>query len=186
MKLYLAGPEVFLPDAVEIGKTKRELCRQRGFVGLFPLDNEPATKPTITPSKSIFDSNITMLNDADAIVANLTPFRGVSADVGTVFEVGYGFACGKKVYGYSNVRTGYIDRIQKFISGPRELGVDGRLYATDGLAVEGFGHFDNLMIAESLLASGENIVLPAADVRNLWQDMETFDKCLRIIRARNS
>src|ERR1700728_1097158 len=108
MKLYLAGPDVFLPNAVEIGKIKRELCRKFGFVGLYPLDNEASAATGIPLSKAIFDGNIAMLNEADAVIANLTPFRGVSADVGTVFEIGYGFACRKKVYGYSNVRTAFI------------------------------------------------------------------------------
>jgi nucleoside 2-deoxyribosyltransferase len=183
MKLYLAGPDVFLPNAVEVGKIKRELCRQHGFVGLFPLDNEVKPTPGVPLSRAIFDGNIAMLNEADAVIANLTPFRGVSADVGTVFEIGYGFASGKKIYGYSNVRAGFLERIQNFLGGPLKPGADGRRYADDGLAVEDFDRFDNLMIAEALLASGENVVLPASEVSDIWQDMETFTHCLRTIRA---
>ena len=29
------------------------------------------------------------MKEADAIIANLTPFRGPSADTGTVYELGY-------------------------------------------------------------------------------------------------
>jgi nucleoside 2-deoxyribosyltransferase len=183
MKLYLAGPDVFLPNAVEIGKIKRELCRKFGFVGLYPLDNEASTTTGISLSKAIFDGNIAMLNEADAIIANLTPFRGVSADVGTVFEIGYGFACRKKVYGYSNVRTAFIERTKNLVSGAVETGQDGRLYAADGLAVENFDRFDNLMIAEALLESGENVFLPTAPVSDPWRDMQSFERCLRAIRA---
>ena len=32
-KLYLAGPEVFRPDAIEYARTQRSLCVQYGFVG---------------------------------------------------------------------------------------------------------------------------------------------------------
>src|SRR5277367_2337334 len=134
MKLYLAGPDVFLPDAVEIGKTKRELCRRYGFVGLFPLDNELSPAAGVPLSKAIFEGNIAMLSEADAVVANLTPFRGVSADVGTVFEVGYGFALGKKVYGYSNIGAGFIERVQEKNAGALKTGRDKRLYAADDLA----------------------------------------------------
>ncbi len=35
-------------------------------------------------------------------MANLTPFRGVSADIGRVFEVAYAFARAKPVFGYMN------------------------------------------------------------------------------------
>jgi nucleoside 2-deoxyribosyltransferase len=40
MNVYLAGPDVFLPDAVEIGRIKADLCGRYGFKGLFPLDNQ--------------------------------------------------------------------------------------------------------------------------------------------------
>jgi nucleoside 2-deoxyribosyltransferase len=38
MKIYLAGPDVFLPDAVDIGRRKVELCARHGLIGLYPLD----------------------------------------------------------------------------------------------------------------------------------------------------
>ncbi len=38
-KLYLAGPEVFLPDALEKAEEQCALCAQYGFVGLHPMDN---------------------------------------------------------------------------------------------------------------------------------------------------
>lgn len=40
MKIYLAGPDVFLPDAVEIGRHKVAVCAAHGVTGLYPLDNE--------------------------------------------------------------------------------------------------------------------------------------------------
>ena len=30
MKIYLAGPDVFLPDAVEIGRRKVDICAAHG------------------------------------------------------------------------------------------------------------------------------------------------------------
>ncbi|MDF1764445.1 MAG: nucleoside 2-deoxyribosyltransferase, partial [Oleibacter sp.] len=33
-RIYLAGPEVFLPDATLVGEQKKQLCRQYGFEGL--------------------------------------------------------------------------------------------------------------------------------------------------------
>ena len=39
---------------------------------------------------------------ADAIIANLTPFRGPSADAGTVYELGYMAGRGKLCLGYCN------------------------------------------------------------------------------------
>jgi len=182
MKLYLAGPEVFLPDAADIGKVKQELCRRHGFTGLFPLDNESDPVDGGSLSRTIFAGNIAMLDEADAILANLTPFRGASADAGTVFEVGYGYAQGKRVFGYSNVRTSFVERVQRLVGGGLEQGPDGRRYAADGLAVEEFDRFDNLMIAEALLASGANVVLPLIASAAPWRDTRVFEQTLAVIR----
>jgi nucleoside 2-deoxyribosyltransferase len=37
-RIYLAGPEVFLPNANDIGAAKAALCAEAGFEGVFPLD----------------------------------------------------------------------------------------------------------------------------------------------------
>jgi nucleoside 2-deoxyribosyltransferase len=50
LKVYLAGPEVFLPDAIAIGNKKKRLCTEFGFEGLFPFDNEVAPSPSDDPS----------------------------------------------------------------------------------------------------------------------------------------
>ena len=87
-KVYLAGPDVFLPDAVEIGRRKVEICARHGLTGLYPLDNaiDLAARDA---SLKIFKGNEAMMIEADAIIANLTPFRGPGADAGTVYELGY-------------------------------------------------------------------------------------------------
>src|SRR5262245_11804050 len=101
MKIYLAGPDVFLPDAIEIGRQKIEICTRYGLTGLYPLDNvvDLAARDA---SLRIFTGNEAMMDAADAIIANLTPFRGPSADAGTVYELGYAAGRGKVCLGYSN------------------------------------------------------------------------------------
>jgi nucleoside 2-deoxyribosyltransferase len=37
-RIYLAGPEVFLPNVAEIAREKKAICAAAGFVGVFPLD----------------------------------------------------------------------------------------------------------------------------------------------------
>ena len=39
-RIYLAGPEVFLPDAREIADAKKAICRAHGLEGVFPADPE--------------------------------------------------------------------------------------------------------------------------------------------------
>ncbi len=73
MKIYLAGPDVFLPDAVDIGRRKVELCARHGLIGLYPLDNA-IDRAATDVSLRIFRGNEAMMIEADAIIANLTPF----------------------------------------------------------------------------------------------------------------
>jgi nucleoside 2-deoxyribosyltransferase len=72
MKIYLAGPDVFLPDAVEFGRRKAEICARHGLTGLYPLDNAIDLSAR-DASLKIFAGNEAMMIEADAIIANLTP-----------------------------------------------------------------------------------------------------------------
>lgn len=174
MKLYLAGPEVFLEDAREVGRRKVALCAEFGFVGLFPLDNE-VTGDIVSASRQIFDGNMAMIRACDAVVANLSPFRSVSADPGTAFEVGAGFALGKTLLGYSATPGELKGRAGQTI-GVRE----GTLLADD-MHVENFGLFDNLMLAEALAASGFPVLHPRAPLADPWRDLTLFEDCLRAL-----
>lgn len=178
--IYLAGPEVFLTDAAEVGARKRHICEQYGFSGLFPLDNGLDLAADKSLSAAIFTANMKLLADADLIIANLTPFRGISADVGTVFELGAAYALGKPVFGYSNVRGTLLERLAALPDlRPLTDGADDRLYAADGLAVEDFGLADNLMIGEALLQAGNDIVLPEREIGDVARDLTVFEACVR-------
>ena len=39
-RVYLAGPEVFLVNARDVGARKRAICARHGLVGIFPADEE--------------------------------------------------------------------------------------------------------------------------------------------------
>lgn len=181
-RIYLAGPEVFLPDAATMGARKRAICERYGFTGLFPLDNGLGNLDGRTLSAAIFEANMRMIAEADMVVANLTPFRGVSADPGTVFEVGAGFAMGKPVFAYSNRSGTLMERTAALPgTGPLRPADDGRLYAGDGLAVEDFGLGENLMIAEALHRSGTRMCAPERDAADTGRDLVMFERCIRSI-----
>ena len=112
MKIYLAGPDVFLPDAVEIGRRKAAICARHGLTGLYPLDNA-VDLSAADASLAIFKGNEAMMDAADAIIANLTPFRGPSADAGTVYELGYMAGRGKLCLAYSNDPAVYAERVAR-------------------------------------------------------------------------
>jgi nucleoside 2-deoxyribosyltransferase len=180
MKLYLAGPEVFLPDAVEVGRRKCALCAHYGHIGLFPLDNIGSIAPGERLARLIFVGNLGLIREADAVIANLSPFRGCGADPGTVFEVGFAHALGKPVHGYSCDPRTLLDRVSAGEAAPLRQAGDGRLFAADGLAVEDFGLFENLMIAEALTAfhAGRG-AKPGAEG---YMDLALFETALAAIR----
>ena len=45
-RVYLAGPEVFLSNAREIGALKRAICERYGLVGVFPADRPVPILPS--------------------------------------------------------------------------------------------------------------------------------------------
>jgi acyl-CoA thioesterase-2 len=49
MRIYLAGPEVFLADAAAVADAKRAACARHGCTGIFPTDPPPAPPPEDTP-----------------------------------------------------------------------------------------------------------------------------------------
>lgn len=137
-KIYLAGPDVFLKNHKEIGLAKKNLCKKSGFEGLYPMDNviENAN------AENIFNANIELLKSSDIVLANLSPFRGISADVGTVVEVAIASTLGKVVYGYTNSTENYLERASSL---------------KDGISIENFDITDNLMVTECIRNSGGKI-----------------------------
>jgi len=180
MKVYLAGPDVFLPDAVEIGRRKVELCTRHGLTGLYPLDNA-VNLAASDASLQIFRGNEAMMIEADAIIANLTPFRGPGADAGTVYELGYMAGRGKLCLGYSNDPVRYADRVRKFTG---VVSHDGRLVDAQGLTVEDFGLSDNLMMMHALDLHGSALVTPRQPAADIWHDLGSFETCVRIAAER--
>jgi nucleoside 2-deoxyribosyltransferase len=175
MKVYLAGPDVFLPNAVEIGRRKVDLCKRHELTGLFPFDKD-VDLSAVNPSLEIFRRNEARMIEADAIIANLTPFRGPGADPGTVYELGYMAGRGKLCLGYTNDPSIYANRLRKFTEVTSH---GGQLTDASGLTVEDFGLTDNLMMAHALDLYGCALVTPPQTPTDIWQDLTAFDICVR-------
>jgi len=174
--LYLAGPEVFLPDALAVGRAKQELCARHGFDGVFPLD---ASLDRAGYSKREQARRISMANEAamrscDALVANLTPFRGVSMDAGTAFEVGFMRALGRPVLGYTNVVADYRRRAEAY----RKVGASGADADELDVAIEDFDLAENLMIEVAILASGGEVIRRGVPPGREMRDLAGFEACL--------
>ena len=181
MKIYLAGPDVFLPDAIEIGRRKAAICARHGLIGLYPLDN--AVDLTASDaSLTIFKGNEAMMDAADAIIANLTPFRGPSADAGTVYELGCMAGRGKFCLAYSNDPAIYADRVARSFDVMKSEA--GHLVDRDGLTVEDFGLPDNLMMIHTLELHGARLVTPRLRPADIWHDLTSFEACVALAADR--
>jgi nucleoside 2-deoxyribosyltransferase len=177
VKVYLAGPEVFLPDALAIGQRKRDICDRHGMTGLYPLDNAVDLSAR-DASLQIFKGLEEMMDAADAIIANLTPFRGPGADPGTVYELGYMAGRGKPCFGYCNDPAPYAERVARFMK--VTTASEKRLIDDDGLTVEDFGLPDNLMMIHALELHGSPLVLPRSRPDDIWHDLTAFETCVRL------
>lgn len=168
-RVYLAGPEVFLPDAIAKGWEKCQVAAEMGLEGVFPLDAalDLSGLSKLEQARRISVANEGLMRTCDALIANLTPFRGVSMDAGTAFEVGFMRALGRPVAGYANVVEDYATRARTFRAGVRLAG------DSDGpdVDVEDFGLGENLMIEIAIIESGLSVaratVAPGQEMRDL-------------------
>ena len=146
-RVYLAGPDVFYPDANDRAQTLKDICAKFQLQGVFPLDaglDLEAIPEPVKKGVAIYDANLDLIDSCDAVLANMTPFRGPSMDIGTGFEMGYAEGQKKPVYAYSDDMSLYETRCPD-----------------DGLLIESFDMVDNLMVhacARGIYPSAEEAV----------------------------
>ncbi len=162
-RAYLAGPDVFFAQPLEIGQEKKRICARYGLEGVFPLDAEfdIAGFPLAEQGYRCFDATANLMRTCDLAIANLTPFRGPSTDVGTAIEVGYMYALGKLVLGYTNVSQNFAERVGQ-----------------DGFLVEPFGLVDNLMVDGAIVRSGGVVICVSVPEDQIYKSLEGFEKCV--------
>jgi nucleoside 2-deoxyribosyltransferase len=179
VQAYLAGPDVFLPDPATQARAKAKICARYGLVGRPPLHPEiekVMRLPGADSWREIYRFDVAMMQECDIIIANLTPFRGASADAGTLVELGWFLGAGKKVFGYSNSATGFMARSQAQVAAVGD--------AMPGLAIEGFGLADNLMVPGAVeYGGGLPLTLPPDGVDRAFDALDVFELCVAEIAA---
>ncbi len=144
LTFYAAGPEVFLPHAADISRRKAEIGARHDILVRSPIDND-IDLGAGDASQRIYRHNRAMMLGCDAIIANLTPFRGPSADDGTAFELGFFDALRRPGFAYSNVSGGLAERTRAFLA---------KVPDRTRLAIEDFGLPANLMLPHAVLERG--------------------------------
>ncbi len=104
-KVYIAGPECFMPQSGQLAKEAVELCDRMGFEGwspVLPVEGAPAVGGDTPQDRavSICKKNMWLIEHCDLIIANCNNWRGEEPDGGTCFELGYGYMLKKKLYCY--------------------------------------------------------------------------------------
>jgi nucleoside 2-deoxyribosyltransferase len=184
-KVYLAGPEVFLRNAIEAGAAKVEICARHGLEGKYPLDAQLDLGNLALAERAyaIARANQELIGDCDAVIANLTPFRGPGMDTGTAYEVGFMRGKGKPVFGYSNHHLSFFERVRKFDAKPlkHRPGSDPTMAFEDSdrMGVEQFGLNENLMIVSAIHESGGAMVIGQTKRRDRYTDLAAFEACLK-------
>ena len=178
-RIYLAGPDVFLPGARDVLAAKQAICREHCLEGVSPLDNEVTVDPQRPQeaARAIFAANVAAMGSCRWCAANATPFRGVSLDPGTAFEIGYMCALGRTVYAYSAEPRDHAARVAA--AGPAETLV--RAHAGAGWLIEDFGLADNLMIPFAVLQSGGELIIEPALDREPLAAKTAFRRCIEAI-----
>lgn len=176
VEAYLAGPDVFLPDAREHARRKVAICARYGIVGRPPLNEDVESlqaMPEEEAWRTIFRKDVAMMEACGLVIANLTPFRGPSADAGTLVELGWFLGRGRPIFGYSNTATPFAERSRRQVEAVPDL--------MSGLSVEGFGLPDNLMIPGAVLEGGGHPMVIPPDGRDLPFDaLDVFERCVEI------
>ncbi len=168
VKVYLAGPDVFLPDALDRAQKQRELCAAYGFEPLHPLDNDVDIKDKRAAMYKIYGGNIAQIKRCHVVVANCNLFRGGCMDDGTAYELGYAHALGKSTYGYIDRLMALKERVPLYY--PCREHAQGRVIDKDGFLVEDFGGSINLMMQCGIYNTGGAL---------LEGDLEA---CLKVMR----
>jgi nucleoside 2-deoxyribosyltransferase len=177
-KLYLAGPEVFLPDAAGRAEEQRQLCHKYGFIPLHPMDNnlDLGNKDYETATR-IYRGDVKQVRECDIVVANCNPFRSVCVmDDGTAYELGFGNALGKISYGYISSMIGLVERtIRDYSTSPWPTDPTLHLDKEGYVVIDAFGTSINLMMQCGMSDTGGRLVEGNFEscLKAIWEDLDS-------------
>jgi nucleoside 2-deoxyribosyltransferase len=183
VRAYLAGPEVFLREAGALAVAKRSVCQRYGLTGVSPIDDvidfsglskgEAALRIALT--------NERLIKECDLVIANITPFRGPSADAGTVYEMGYARGLGRRVFAYTNDGRSLLARMTEDNNFKLTQDGSGRYEDEHQMHIEDFDCFDNLMLLGPVYdGSNFRIVKKSVPRERYYTDLEGFEECVQL------
>jgi len=149
MKIYVAGPDVFRRDGVEVLENKKNICEQYGYIGITPFDKQmDFSRKNSAIRQDIYKNNIQYIKECDIVIADLNNFRHNEQDSGTIFEIGFATALNKKIIFYSSDKRTLLEKtVEAQIN---HYTTDGnQVFDDNDMEIENFDGQFNLMINES-------------------------------------
>ena len=174
--VFLAGPDPWFPDPAPHLTRRDELVRAAGLSPVAPsvgagLGEEERSEVT---ARLIYADTLSSLRAADAVIANLTPWRGASCDPATAFQCGFAAAQGKPVLAYMNLQD-------EDDADPR-----GRIEALFGAMPDARGcwrdpegcEIEDFYLPETIMLWGEARRLFLIVTPEPWSDLTGLELCL--------
>lgn len=178
--VYLSGPERWAPGAQALIARQRSLCEA---AGVELLSAPPTALDTPDSSelaaRELYAGALASLRQADAVIANLTPWRGPSGHPAVAFEAGFASALGKPVFAYINVReegeAEYVARVDSLLG----VSVDehGVVRDPEDTMVEDFG------LPETAMLWAEARRFFCVVTADPWDDVTGVELCLEAMKA---
>ena len=174
--VFLAGPDPWFPDASAYQDRRAELVRSAGLTPVLPRVGaglSPEARSEVA-ARHLYADMISDLRGADAVIANLSPWRGTSCDPAAAFQCGFAAALGKPVFAYLNL-------LDEEDADPRGRGealfgampdAEGRWRDAEGCEIEDFD------LPETLLLWGEARRLFLIVTPDPWTDLTGLEMCL--------
>ena len=173
-KVYMAGPDIFRVEWPETAMRIVGTCEAWGFEPLLPIPAERSldhpgvsgiTVPGTAPdARRVFEACLEMVRSCDAVVADITPFRGDEPDSGTVFEIATAYSLRKPVIAYT--RDTQLTHERHAHNGSSTK--NGAMLCRSGLLVERFGLPCNVMVAQACLEIVFGDVVDALSALKRW------------------
>jgi nucleoside 2-deoxyribosyltransferase len=150
--IYLAGPDPYLPEGEALLQRKRELCEAVGLTAVGSRkptpENGDSSRASELQARVLYSEALQALRGADAVIANLTPWRGPDCEPATAFEMGFASALGKPVFAYMNVEdeaeAEYLGRVEAMLGA--QVDVHGLWRDPDGCEIEDLDLPESLML----------------------------------------
>lgn len=147
-RVYLSDVVRYEKDAKAVYGSLKELCASYGLEAVTPCDwaegllETDSTNPYVKAA-ALTENYCRLVKSCDAVIADLSDYRGYECSNDVGFECGMGFEMGKKLFGYMEDARPCIEKIP-------HLGEAAEFRDMTGCNVENFNYPANLMFGSSM------------------------------------